>query len=276
MCGDSPRGTRQSLTLGLRLVFIGRLGQYHPALFVDRVGRASADGLSICLLEINTSAMSARFEQAELLKKQYTDKFVVVKSGVPELKRFQGLTGVVKTVNMSCRALVMFDGPADIGWYDIDPAYLTVVDAPAPKKVETKAEKAAPVEKTAAPVAKAPTGEKKLSPLEMIRQQGAKTAGAASAPASAVPPATAPAPAGKKLSPLEMIRQQAALKTAGGAVVAAEAAPVAEAAPAAVIAQAPAPVESPKPVPTPTTTADGKKLSPIEQIRMQAAARANK
>ena len=217
--------------------------------------------------------MSARFEQAELLKKQYTDKFVVVKSGVPELKRFQGLTGVVKTVNMSCRALVMFDGPADIGWYDIDPAYLTLVDAPAPKKVEAKAEKAAPTEKAATPAAKAPAGEKKLSPLEMIRQQGAKVAGAASASSAAVPPAAAPAPAGKKLSPLEMIRQQAALKAAGGAAPAAEPAPVAEAAPAPAVVEAPAPVESPKPA---APAADGKKLSPIEQIRMQAAARANK
>ncbi len=218
--------------------------------------------------------MSARFEQAELLKKQYTDKFVVVKSGVPELKRFQGLTGVVKTVNMSCRALVMFDGSADIGWYDIDPAYLTLVDAPAPKKVEAKAEKAAPTEKAAAtPAAKAPAGEKKLSPLEMIRQQGAKVAGAASVPSAAVPSAAAPAPAGKKLSPLEMIRQQAALKAAGGAAPAAEPAPVAEAAPAPAVVEAPAPVETPKPA---APAADGKKLSPIEQIRMQAAARANK
>ena len=220
--------------------------------------------------------MSARFEQAELLKKQYTDKFVVVKSGVPELKRFQGLTGVVKTVNMSCRALVMFDGPADIGWYDIDPAYLTLVDAPAPKKVEAKAEKSAPTEKAAAtPAAKAPAGEKKLSPLEMIRQQGAKTAGAASAPSAAVPPAAAPTPAGKKLSPLEMIRQQAALKAAGGAAPAAEPtpAPVAETASAPAVVEVPAPVEVPKPG---APAADGKKLSPIEQIRLQAAARANK
>ncbi len=223
--------------------------------------------------------MSARFEQAELLKKQYTDKFVVVKSGVPELKRFQGLTGVVKTVNMSCRALVMFDGPADIGWYDIDPEYLTVVDAPAPKKTEAKAEKAAPAEKAAAPAAKAPAGEKKLSPLEMIRQQGAKTAGAASAPAAASssPTAAAPASAGKKLSPLEMIRQQAALKAGGAPAPAAEAtpAPVAEAAPVSVaVEEVPAPAESPKPAAP--KVADGKKLSPIEQIRAQAAARANK
>src|SRR5437867_3273309 len=111
--------------------------------------------------------MSARFEQAEILKKQYTDKFVVVRSGVPELRRFQGLTGTVKTVNMSCRALVQFDGPADIGWYDIDPSFLTVVDAPAPKKIEGHGEKAAkeaPAAKAAPAAAKPAESEKKLSP----------------------------------------------------------------------------------------------------------------
>ena len=73
-------------------------------------------------------------EQAEHLKRELTDKWVVVSSGVPELKRFAELPGKVKTVNMNCRALVEFDGPEDIGWYDIDPAFLTVVDAPQPKK----------------------------------------------------------------------------------------------------------------------------------------------
>ena len=69
-------------------------------------------------------------QRAEQLKRELTDKFVVVADGVPELRRFAGLTGRVKTVNMSSRALVQFDGPADIGWYDIDPSYLVVVDAP--------------------------------------------------------------------------------------------------------------------------------------------------
>src|SRR5262245_12744234 len=50
------------------------------------------------------------FDHIETLKKQYTDKYVVVTDGQPELKRFSGLTGMVKTVNMSGRALVEFDG----------------------------------------------------------------------------------------------------------------------------------------------------------------------
>ena len=48
-------------------------------------------------------------ETAERLKKELTDKWVVVVAGAPELKRFENLTGKVKTVNMSCRALVEFD-----------------------------------------------------------------------------------------------------------------------------------------------------------------------
>lgn len=240
--------------------------------------------------------MPAQFEQAELLKKQYTDKFVVVKQGVPELRRFDGLTGVVKTVNMSGRALVLFDGPADIGWYDIDPAFLTVVDAPvAKKKSEEKPAKESPAAKSA-PAAKpaAAAGEKKASPLDLIRQQGAggakpaaapaaggakpspldlvrqqgaaKAGGATSAPASAATPASSGE--GKKLSPIEMIRQQQAAKSGE--------APQATAAPAMVeAASAPAPVaEAPKPAAP--TAADGKKLSLIEQIRMQGAFKGNK
>jgi hypothetical protein len=69
-------------------------------------------------------------DTAEKLKAQLTDKYVVVKHGIAELKRFETLTGVVKTVNMSGRALVQFDGPVDISWYDIDQQYLSVVDAP--------------------------------------------------------------------------------------------------------------------------------------------------
>ena len=56
------------------------------------------------------------FELVEKLKKQYTDKYVEVDAGVPELRRFKGLTGVVKTVNMGGRALVQFDHPVDISW----------------------------------------------------------------------------------------------------------------------------------------------------------------
>ena len=70
------------------------------------------------------------FEQIERLKQDYTDKSVIVDSDRPELRRFQGMRGIVKTVNMSGRALVEFDAHQNIGWYDIDLDYLKVVDTP--------------------------------------------------------------------------------------------------------------------------------------------------
>lgn len=174
--------------------------------------------------------------QAEVLKHDLTDKYVVVAEGVPELRRFAGLTGQVKTVNMNGRALVQFDGPVDIGWYDIDPSFLKVVDAPRPKAKghEKPAEAPAKAEK---PKPAAAGGEKKLSPLELARQQGAagKT-GAAPAP---------PAAEGKKLSPLELARQQGA---------------------AGKTATQPAASSPP---------AGEKKLSPLELARQQGAAKSS-
>ena len=55
------------------------------------------------------------FEHIENLKRVYTDQLVVVDDNRPELGRFQGLTGTVKTVNMSGRALVEFNGNNNIG-----------------------------------------------------------------------------------------------------------------------------------------------------------------
>jgi hypothetical protein len=158
---------------------------------------------------------------AEQLKKEWTDKYVVVDEKTPELKRFSGLTGTVKTINMNGRALVEFDGPVDIGWYDIDPSFLKVVSEPVKKKAPEKHEK--PASAAAAPKAAAaaeaarPAGEKKLSPLELARQQGAA--------------AKAAGDAAKKPSPLEQARAQGAAK--------------AEAAPAAVVESAPAPAAKP-------------------------------
>jgi hypothetical protein len=37
-------------------------------------------------------------------KREYTDKYVVVDAARPELRRFFGMTGTVKTINMSGRA----------------------------------------------------------------------------------------------------------------------------------------------------------------------------
>jgi hypothetical protein len=184
-------------------------------------------------------------ELAEQLKRDFTDKYVVVSEGVAELRRFEGLTGTVKTVNMNGQALVEFAGTEDIGWYDINPAYLKVVDAPVKKapaakpaeKTEAKAKPAAkksagksPLEMaraqgaagaTKTPSAKkaeakpAASGSKKLSPLEMARQQGAAGSGAAKPAAAKAEKTETAKPAGKKLSPLELARQQGAAGSGG-------------------------------------------------------------
>lgn len=191
-------------------------------------------------------------ERAEQLKEKLTDKFVVVDKSIPELRRFANWTGKVKTVNMSCRALVEFDGPVDIGWYDINPDYLIVVDGPRPKAAPAAKAPAA----AAAPAAAKPAAPAGKSPLDAIRaQQAAKAA------------APAPAAGGAKPSPLDMIRKQGAAKAAAAAPAATEAA----AAPA--VAAEPAPqVEVPAAKPAvPTTGPDGKPLSKLDMIRMQGA-----
>jgi hypothetical protein len=203
------------------------------------------------------------FDQIESLKQQYTDKYVVVDETRPELARFRGLAGQIKTVNMSGRALVEFDAFNNIGWYDIDLDFLKVVDKPPPKPAEEHAKPAKAAAKPAAPKVKAesPAGEKKLSPLEMARAQGAaKKPGdapkkstsdilaAARAGKTAAPPKDAlagsvastkaeAAPAAgvsgekKKLSTAEIIAAAKAKK--GAAPTAAESAPTAPAAPPA-------------------------------------------
>ena len=184
--------------------------------------------------------------EAEHLQRDLTDKYVVVQDNVPELKRFEGLTGVVKTVNMSGRALVEFDGPVDIGWYDIDPAYLTVVDKPLPKK---KAEDPKPQKPAAKPNA-APAAKGGGSPLDLIRKQGAAGGGSADKD-------DAPAGGGKP-SPLDLIRKQGAAKPAAEEE-AKESAPEEDR-----TAQAPA---SGKPAAPPSG------MSPIDLIRQQGAAK---
>ena len=111
------------------------------------------------------------FEHIEKLKRDYTDKYVVVDGSRPELARFQGSAGRVQTVNMNGKALVEFPEHANIGWYDIDVDFLKVVDRPVPKTEEKKT--AAPKKKPVAKAADAATQGKKLSPLELARMQGA-------------------------------------------------------------------------------------------------------
>ena len=140
----------------------------------------------------------AVFEHIEKLKRDYTDKFVLVDDHCAELARFKGQTGRVRTVNMNGRALVEFDHYANIGWFDIDVDYLKVVDRPPPKKEEKKAGGGGAKPAKSKPAkATAEGAEKQLSPLEMARLQdsgGGKPASASEPVASeTVANETAPA-----------------------------------------------------------------------------------
>lgn len=199
-------------------------------------------------------------EQAEQLKTELTDKWVVVDKNVPELRRFAGLTGKVKTVNMNCQALVEFHGQEDIGWYDIGTTYLTVVDEPVAKP------KAAAAPQAAAGKAKKPAGGG-ASPLDMIRKQGAagakKPAAGGGSPLDqirkqgAAGSTPAAADGGKKLSPLEQIRKQGAAGSKKKD----------ESADATADAPAEKPVEEKKP------SSDDSRLSPLDLIRKQGPAK---
>lgn len=163
------------------------------------------------------------FDQIEKLKQELTDKYVVVNSDIPELKRFDGHVGQVKTVNMSGRALVEFNAWNNIGWYDIDTHSLRVVPKPEPAAEGKKAEapSAAPPKAAAA---KAPAGEKKLSPLEMARMQGAakgaapaKPVGDKQAPETTVTAKSAPAaPAAKSTADILAAARAAKVPAATG------------------------------------------------------------
>ena len=122
------------------------------------------------------------FDQIDELKRQYTDKYVVVDDSRPELARFRGATGLVKTVNMSGRALVEFqDYIANIGWYDIELDFLKIVPKPDP---------AAAAEHVAKPAAaKAALQQPKRLPAE-ARQRRQQSPPPAAKPAAK--PAAAP------------------------------------------------------------------------------------
>jgi len=158
-------------------------------------------------------------QRAEQLKREWTDQCVIVRDGIPELRRFERLLGRVRTVNMNCRLLVEFDTPADISWYDIDPSFVTLVDpaevsSASESTIDDSVKSSRPA--TGSPTAAQPTQSSSAaggSPLDRIRQQAA---GKVSSPPSAVgessgkgskPPQTSSAAGG---SPLDRIRQQAA------------------------------------------------------------------
>ena len=152
------------------------------------------------------------FEHIENLKRIYTDQLVVVDDNRDELGRFQGLTGTVKTVNMSGRALVEFDGNNNIGWYDIDVDFLKLVDEPV-HETETvstpvpPAEPAAPAAEASAPeaapaeaAAPAKVDPSKMSVEDMLAAARASAAGEAAPAAAPAEPAAeeAAAPAAEE------------------------------------------------------------------------------
>jgi hypothetical protein len=232
------------------------------------------------------------YEQIDQLKQQYTDKFVVVDESRPELRRFAGQTGVVKTVNMSGRALVQFDAYNNTGWYDIDPSCLKVVDAPLPKP-EAKKEKPAaaakaekkPVTENDRPAAPAKAGAApkaggSVADILAAARGGTKAAPAkpaeASATASAAPAATPAALDPKKMSVADML---AAARGKAGVAPSPAAAPKAEApkpaAPAKAVAPPPPPVEESAEeeaaIAAPPSASAGGKLSQRDQITTIAA-----
>jgi hypothetical protein len=158
-------------------------------------------------------------ETAVKLKRDWTDRYVVVVEDRPELLRFVGKTGQVKTVNMNGRCLVEFDGENNIGWYDIDPSCLTLVEKPdpnavpekkpaAPKaaaKAESPAAKAAP----AKPAAASGAGRPSVADI-LAAARGKADAGGAAATAQASAPVTEK-PAAKAAAP------KPAASTTGGA-----------------------------------------------------------
>ena len=188
----------------------------------------------------------AVFENIDKLKSQYTDKYVVVAADRPELKRFHGLTGTVKTVNMSGRALVQFDGYNNIGWFDIDPVFLKVIDQPLPKPEEkgrkeakpaAKAEKAVPQPGATAPAktapAAVPAGKSVADILAAARGGGKTTVKAGPQQGANAPPAVVtPAAAKGAVDPKKMSMADILAAARGGTKAAPKAEAAAEAAPA--------------------------------------------
>src|SRR3954469_3459659 len=93
----------------------------------------------------STGDQLAMFERIEQMKRDYTDKYVLVDGRRPEPARFPHVVGRVNTAQMSGRALVEFDDyHLNVGWYDIDPEFLKVIDKPPPKPAKAEAKKARP------------------------------------------------------------------------------------------------------------------------------------
>lgn len=144
------------------------------------------------------------FEHIEQLKREYTDKYVVVDNTQPELKRFDGQTGVVRTVNMNGNALVEFDAYQNIGWFDIALDYLKVIDAPLAKAEPKAAPKKAAAKAKSKPAAAKPTTGGGMSVADMLAAARGEKSEEASTPA-AKKEAKPAAPGGAKMSVAEML-----------------------------------------------------------------------
>lgn len=191
------------------------------------------------------------FETIERLKKQWTDKLVVIDSRAPELARFGRATGVVKTVNMNGRCLVEFDQYNNTGWYDIDPSALRIVTEPLPKPTPKPAAKAAPAKAPAAakPAAKAAVAKPAAAPAAGAKRPSTADILAAARAKAGAAPAAKPA-AGGKPSTSDILAMARGKQAAASAPVAAE------------------PVAAPEPEPAPEPTA------PEPQVRATAAPKA--
>jgi hypothetical protein len=239
----------------------GRTGPgNHPDASLSKGRLWATMALSLSIRGCQTERFRAMVDQIEELKKKYTDKYVVVDKERPELARFRDTYGTVRTVNMSGRALVEFaEYHLNIGWYDIDPMFLTVVDTPPAPKVKEAPPAKAPAAKKAAgepasaggkPAAKPAGAKQSVADILAAARGGAAAKPAADKPAAA--PKAAGAPAAKvdrsKMSVADMLAAARAGTGGAGKPAAAPAKPAAAAEPEPVeeaaeeaIAEAPAP-----------------------------------
>lgn len=217
---------------------------------------ATYDCLS-CQSRSAGAATGMVFEHIEKLKREYTDKYVVVDASRPELARFRDCTGQIKTVNMNGQALVQFDAWNNIGWYDIALDFLRVVPKPEPKPVQEAVREKAP---PAAANAKGATIGKPGQDVRETDIPGSK-------------PGVAAKPVAGKPSTADILAAARAKK--GTPAASSEAAPAAKPAgkmsTSDILAAARAKGGSPAPAKSPAAQPASKKLSTAEIL---AAARA--
>lgn len=207
-------------------------------------------------------------DQIDELKRKYTDKYVVVDRERPELARFRDTYGTVRTVNMSGRALVEFaDYHLNIGWYDIDPSFLKLIDQPLPpkpKEAPAKAPAGEPASAGGKPTVKPKPAAGKQSTADILAALRGGGAAKTQATGEALAKTPAAAPAAKsdrsKMSVADMLAAARAGAAPAAAKTQAERAPVEEA-PAGEPASA-----GGEPVKKPAATKLEKKTMSIDQM----------